>query len=251
MALTDDGTVVAFGVGTYGQTGLGTESLSLLQATAINLSSLGGRIVKHVEAGNEYSLLLTEDGAVFSFGRNSNGKSGLGTANAHTLVPTQIDQTHVAGKLFTQIAAGGFHSLYLADDGSVYSSGWNLFGQTGLNTTVGNTLIPTPIDLSPLAGRTVTQIAAGWDYSLLLTNDGTVFSFGRNDNGRTGNGLTSGNTLVPTQIAVAGLQGFEASYIAAGEDHNLVIATVPEPGSTCLAVVAFVASFKLGRWRLR
>jgi hypothetical protein len=41
----------------------------------------------------------------------------------------------------------------------------------------GTTWIATPIDTTNLNGRKITQVAAGEQFSLLLADDGSVFSF--------------------------------------------------------------------------
>ena len=55
--------------------------------------------------------------------------------------------------------------------------------------------------------KSITQAAAGYLHSLLLADDGTVFSFGLNEDGRTGLGTTSGNTLIATPIDTTNLTG--------------------------------------------
>jgi hypothetical protein len=231
LLLADDGTVFSFGSNEYGQTGLNTTVGNTLVATPINASNLGGKTIAQVAAGGAHSLLLADDGTVFSFGWKGNGQTGLGGTGFSNPVATPITTTNLAGKTIKQVAAGFFHSLLLADDGTVFSFGWNTNGRTGLNTSNGQTLVATPINTTNLAGRTITQIAAGGYHSLLLADDGTVFSFGLNGGGRTGLNTTTGDTLVATQIDETNMTGprARAVAIAAGGDLSLVLA-VPARG---------------------
>jgi hypothetical protein len=120
------------------------------------------------------------------------------------------------------------------------SFGGNGSGQTGLGTTTGNTLVATPIVRSYLGELAVTQVAAGGTHSLLLAEDGSVFSFGSNSDGETGLGTISHNTLVATPIDASNLGGPGAKQVAAGYHHSLLIG-VPEPGALALAGAAALA----------
>ncbi|HEY3395005.1 MAG TPA: PEP-CTERM sorting domain-containing protein, partial [Lacipirellulaceae bacterium] len=206
-------------------------------ATPIDTVNLGGRLIKQVAAGGLHSLLLADDGTVFSFGSNRYGRTGLGTEDGTTVVATAIDTTNLEGRSIKQVAAGRNHNLLLADDGTVFSFGQNWGGETGLGTEDGNTLIATPIDTTNLGGRAITQVAAGYFHSLLLADDGTVFSFGLNAVGLTGLGTTDGNALIATPIDTTNLADLRVIDISAGAVHSLLVA-VPEPGS--LALLLFV-----------
>jgi alpha-tubulin suppressor-like RCC1 family protein len=256
--------VLSFGSNFYGATGLGTTSGNTGLATPIDTSNLAGRTITQVAAGTDHSLLLADDGSVFSFGSNSGGKTGLGTDSGSTLVATPIDASNLGGRKITQlaagyghslllaedgrafiigegtlvatqinitpltgrkvaqVAAGASHSLLLTDDGDVFSWGWNGTGQTGQGTEIGGTLLPTPINTSKLGGRKITQVAAGSNCSLLLAEDGSVFSFGWNSGGRTGLGRDYGNTLVATPIVTTNLGGRKITQVAAGQQSLLL-----------------------------
>ena len=223
LLLAADGTVFAFGSNALGETGLGITSGNTLVATPINTTNLTGKRITQVAAGVEYSLLLADDGTVFSFGFNGAGRTGLGTAVGNTSVATPIDMSNLAGKWITQVAAGRDHSLLLAGDGTVFAFGSNRRGQTGLGVADGETLIATEVELADLGDRKITQVAAGWDHSVLLADDGTVFSSGYNAVGRTGQGLSTGNTLVATQIDMTFLAGQTIVQVAAGSEHSLLL----------------------------
>ncbi|MDB6058989.1 MAG: hypothetical protein JWO95_2833 [Verrucomicrobiales bacterium] len=67
------------------------------------------------------------------------------------------------------IAAGGFHSVVLQEDGAVFAWGKNRNGQTNV----------------PSSATNVEAIAAGRDHSLALRNDGSVVAWGLNADGQT------------------------------------------------------------------
>jgi alpha-tubulin suppressor-like RCC1 family protein len=247
LLLTDDGEVFSWGWNGTGQTGQGTEIGGTLLPTPINTSKLGGRKFTQVVAGANLSLFLAEDGSVFSCGWNHVGQTGLGKDYGNTLVATPIVTANLGGRKITQMAAGATnHGLLLAEDGSVFSFGFNGWGATGLGTSLGDTLVATPIDASNLGGRKITQVAVGEVYSLLLAEDGSVFSCGLNLLGRTGQGTSLGSTLVATPIETFH-RNLGVSQVAAGQAHSLLIALVPEPGSASLAAYMSVCLLRRRR----
>jgi alpha-tubulin suppressor-like RCC1 family protein len=223
LLLTDDGTVFSFG--RNGRTGLGMfDGSDTLIATPIDTTNLAGKTITKMAAGERHSLLLADDGTVFSFGNNGDGATGLGTTAEFEPVATPIDTTNLTGVTIKQVAAGERHSLLLADDGSVFSFGAHDEGQGGLGPSLGS-LIATPIDTTNLAGKTIAQVAAGRFHSLLLTDDGTVFSFGSNSEGQTGLGIEGfTNTRVATPIDTTNLAGKTITQVAAGDRLSLLLA---------------------------
>ncbi|TWU26120.1 RCC1 domain-containing protein [Bythopirellula polymerisocia] len=225
LILGDDGAVYSFGWNFNGRTGLGLTDLesNTFSPTEIDMSSLVGETVAKVETGGTFSLLLTEDGDVFSFGDNSAGQAGVGTNVSEVPTASPINKTYIQNRAISQISAGSHHGLLLADDGSVFSFGRSTHGQTGLGTD-NDVLIPTPINSSYFNGKTIVQVSAGNSYSLLLADDGTVFSFGDNGGGQTGLGTTNFDALFPTPIDTSNLTGKKIVQISAFDATSFLLA---------------------------
>ena len=81
------------------------------------------------------------------------------------------------------MSAGGKHSLYLSEQGNVYSSGSNDYGQLGYPEKT----FQHPQLVENLPGNCV-QVACGLTHSQVLTAGGQVFSFGDNQFGQLGIG---------------------------------------------------------------
>jgi len=81
------------------------------------------------------------------------------------------------------IAGGGFHSLALRSDGTVWAWGENDTGELGDGSATNRA---TPVQVSGLTG--VAAIAAGTHHSLALKSDGTVRAWGYNFYGQLGDG---------------------------------------------------------------
>jgi len=93
--------------------------------------------------------------------------------------------TSVPGELCRQIVGGGGHTLMLGHDGSVHGTGWNHVGQLGQGHTDPVTQF-TKLDLTFCGDTKIVSLAAGWDFSLLLTEHGDVYSCGSNTFGQLG-----------------------------------------------------------------
>jgi regulator of chromosome condensation (RCC1) repeat-containing protein/Regulator of Chromosome Condensation (RCC1) repeat protein len=212
-----------------GQAGLGAASDPLI-ATPIDTTNLGGRKITQVAAGDYHSLLLADDGSVFSFGSNANGKTGLGTTTGNTLLATPINTTNLGARKIIQITASHDQDLLLADDGSVFSFGNNASAQLGLGTIGGNVSVATPINTTNLGGLKITEVSTGFWHSLILAEDGRAFSFGSNSYGQLGLGSTISFVKVPSPINTTSLAGQIVTHVDAGLDFSLLLAEPALPG---------------------
>jgi alpha-tubulin suppressor-like RCC1 family protein len=114
-----------------------------------------------------------------------------------------------------QVSGGWNHALALKSDGSVWAWGGNTNGELGDGTTAG-TLVPIQVKA---IGRKVIAIAAGWDSSVALKADGSVWAWGANDRGQLGSGS---NVPSSTPVKVTGLNG-RFTAIAAGLGFGLAL----------------------------
>lgn len=90
------------------------------------------------------------------------------------------------------------HSLIISDDGQTVSSfGRNQFGQLGDGSFVDHFV---PGDVSDLPDQTISQISAGAYHSALLTANGTVYTWGWNEQGQLGRTISVTNTDLLTEL---------------------------------------------------
>jgi hypothetical protein len=201
------GNVWAWGNNGDGQLGNGTTTNS---SSAVQTTGLTNIIA--VSGGWDHSLALKSDGTVWAWGNNAAGQLGNGTNTASSVPALVIGLPMPA----VAIAAGGFHSLALLSNGTVWAWGSNSNGQLGNGTTISSVV---PVQVSGLTGMSL--IAAGEYHSLALKSDGTVWAWGDNAAGQLGNGLTA-DSSVPVQAALT-----TATSIAAGGLHSLAADSVP------------------------
>lgn len=168
--------------------------------------------VLQVAAGWSHNLAITSGGVVWAWGWNGFGQLGDGTLAERT-TPVQV-----AGLSGVRQVAGGFeHSLALRSDGTVWAWGANHNGELG-NGVFSDTPQPTPVQVFGLTG--VTKIAAGFDYSVALRSDGTVWAWGDGDSGELGDGQAN-QSSIPVQVT--GLS--QVTSISVGWDAAYAIRT--------------------------
>jgi alpha-tubulin suppressor-like RCC1 family protein len=194
--LTNDGKVYSCGDNGANQLGQTTSTSTPSQIT----NEIGPLTISAIACGNNHTVFLTNDGKVYSCGGNDNDQLGRTVdATNPSSVPSQIT-TNIGPLTISAIACGGFYTLFLTNDGKVYSCGLNTNGQLGLGNTTQQT---TPQSISTLNSLTITAIACGGAHTVFLTNEGKVYSCGENADGQLGIVTNSGTTdpnPTPTQI---------------------------------------------------
>lgn len=183
----------------------------------------GGEGVAMLAAGNDFSLILKEDGTVWAWGGNSCGQLGDGTLTDRRLpVPVQ----GLEGKTITAIAAGGYNSVALDSTGKVWVWGDNAFLQLGISLAVMNKS-SVPVEISDLGNKTIVAIAAGYAHIVALADDGTMWAWGSNEYDQLGLGNVGGpdiSVMVPAQVLLDNLGGRTVTAIFAGYNNTAVIA---------------------------
>lgn len=180
--------------------------------------------------GARHCLVLKSDGTVWAWGMNVYGKLGDGTVSVyqggfitpvvdndrHT--PVQVHGTGNAGYLnsIAAIIGGELHNFALKTDGTVWSWGWNYFGQLGDGT---NTDRYTPVKVSGLTS--VAALGGRGYHSLALRTDGTVWAWGFNSTGQLGDGTRTDSKL---PVPVTGVSG----VLAVTGGYNFSLALMPD-----------------------
>ena len=157
-----------------------------------------------VTAGEAHSIFIDErTQTVYAFGGNAYGQLGLGDAIERDR-PVRLES--LSGVI--SVAAGNNHSLFLTEDGSVWSCGLNDFGQLGLGN-MSNGDLPTLIKLPRIKA-----IAAGNLHSLFLDESGRVWNCGKDI-------LGDSNILKPVVVNHQNL--LNIVFMAAGTSSSIFI----------------------------
>jgi alpha-tubulin suppressor-like RCC1 family protein len=117
----------------------------------------------------------------------------------------------------TDISSGGSHTCGVGSDGVVRCWGSNSNGQLGDGSGIDSN---SAIRVALLGGAKATHVAAGYEHTCALVDDGSVQCWGANLNGAIGDGT---KTDRPTPVRVTGLTT-PIQQLAAGHDHTCALA---------------------------
>ena len=94
----------------------------------LDTSMIKGKMVD-VACGNQHSLVLSNLGMVYAFGRNLEGQLGIGSRNRDVKVFTPISS--LSDDFIVSVSSGGDYSAALSDSGTLFCWGHNSSGQLG------------------------------------------------------------------------------------------------------------------------
>ena len=184
VALKTNGTLYAWGFNDKGQLGNGTneESHKPFQedSNATDWSA--------VSAGTWHTVALKTNGTLYAWGFNDKGQLG-DKSTTNRLVPTREDSNTTN---WSTVAAGGWHTVALTTDGTLYAWGANSKGQLGNGDDAKSKI---PIEVNDDADWSA-MAAGAWD-TVATKTDGTLYAWGYNLHGQLGNG-TSQDKNIPT-----------------------------------------------------
>ncbi|KAG0467654.1 hypothetical protein HPP92_019234 [Vanilla planifolia] len=243
LALSDLGQVWGWGYGGEGQLGLGSrirmvssphpvpciESASYVKDRATGSSKANtteghayriiGTYVKAIACGGRHSAVVTDSGAVLTFGWGLYGQCGHGITDDE-LSPKCVSS--LLGLKMQGVAAGLWHTLCVSDDGDVYAFGGNQFGQLGTGLDQAETL-PKLLDAPSLESSNAKIVSCGARHSASVTDDSKVFCWGWNKYGQLGLG-DSIDRSIPSQVPIENLS---VMNVTCGWWHTLLLAESP------------------------
>ncbi|KAJ1400970.1 Regulator of chromosome condensation, RCC1 [Sesbania bispinosa] len=244
LALSDTGLVWGWGYGGEGQLGLGSRIRMVSTphpVPCIDSSSYGkdrsiilargcmgsegrnfrvpGSYVKRIACGGRHSAVITDAGALLTFGWGLYGQCGQGTTDDE-LSPTCVSS--LLGIQIEGVAAGLWHTVCTSADGDVYAFGGNQFGQLGTGADQAETL-PRLVDSPSLENMHAKNISCGARHTALITEGGKVFCWGWNKYGQLGLGDVI-DRKIPSEVTI---EGCVPKNVACGWWHTLLLAESP------------------------
>lgn len=217
--------VYSFGQNTYGELALG-DNIGRSKPTRVDINSIGGdKRVVDVACGNEQTAMLFENGDVFTCGYNDSGQCAIGTTER---VPTLRYSPGLSSVRTVKIFSGNGseHLAALSANGNVYTVGFNMRGQLGLDSA---TSVTEATLVDKLAGKRVVDVACSYFHTAIVLDNGDLYTCGCNDYGQLGLGDHSGQ-LVPRPVESL----FRRPVLAVACGQHYTVASLRDGG-----VVAF------------
>ncbi|KAK3231567.1 hypothetical protein Dsin_003448 [Dipteronia sinensis] len=242
LALSDIGQVWGWGYGGEGQLGLGSRirmvssphpipciesSYGKDRSAALRgtMSTEGpgyrvhGSYVKGIACGGRHSAVITDAGAVLTFGWGLYGQCGQGSTDDEL---SPICVSSLLGIRIEGVAAGLWHTICISSDGDIYAFGGNQFGQLGTGGDQAETL-PRLLDAPGLENVHAKVVSCGARHNAAIAEDGKVFCWGWNKYGQLGLGDVIDRNA-PCQVTI---EGCVPKNVACGWWHTLLLAESP------------------------
>mmetsp|Transcript_18907 Transcript_18907/g.26037 ORF Transcript_18907/g.26037 Transcript_18907/m.26037 type:complete len:685 (+) Transcript_18907:511-2565(+) len=164
-------------------------------------------LVRSVAAGYAHVMLLSDAGQLYAAGYNDRGQLGLG----HRINTSEFKQVDfLSNKLVLQVVCGQQHTICRAIDShsgasnaaagaNAYVWGNGILGQLGIGVrgTSKGRLLPTLVDLLfkqyPCG---IVDVGAGGNFTVAVTSDGQVYSFGHAEYNQHGTGNRANNDYI-------------------------------------------------------
>ncbi|KAI5642407.1 regulator of chromosome condensation (RCC1) repeat domain-containing protein [Phthorimaea operculella] len=217
LALTADGKVYSWGEGEDGKLGHGNRIT--LEIPRL-IEALSGERVVGIACGSAHSACITARGHLYTWGMGEYGRLGHGDDNTQ-LLPRMVEA--LAPFRVIQVACGSrdAQTLALTACGKVFSWGDGDFGKLGsFLGRGGSDGCAVPMNIERLNTLGVIQVECGAQFSLALTRDGEVWTWGKGDYFRLGHGC---DAHVRRPTIVEALRGRRVVHVAVGALHCLAV----------------------------
>ncbi|XP_025832237.1 E3 ubiquitin-protein ligase HERC2 [Agrilus planipennis] len=179
LALTKDGIVYSWGNGDSGRLGHG-DALAREEPTIIEL--LLNKNIIDIECGGTYSAAISANGELYTWGRGHYGRLGHGKSD-DCFLPTVVSA--LSGQHVVKVAcsSGDAHTLCVTNQGKIYSWGDGDYGKLGRGGSDGSKI---PKLIEELQNVEITQVYCGTQFSLAVSKEGQVYSWGKGEGWRLG-----------------------------------------------------------------
>ncbi|XP_070070832.1 probable E3 ubiquitin-protein ligase HERC3 isoform X1 [Drosophila takahashii] len=195
LALTSCGELYSWGSNIYGQLGVKSPKELTHCNHPLQLTTVLGIPLAAIACGGNHSFLISKSSAVFGWGRNNCGQLGLND-EMNRNYPTQLKTLRTLGVRF--VACGDEFSVFLTNEGGVFTCGAGAYGQLG-HGFGSNEMLPRMV--MELMGSTITQVACGNRHTMaLVPSRGRVYAFGLGSSGQLGTRSTK--SLMLPQVVI-------------------------------------------------
>jgi len=183
-----------------------------------------------IACGTGFTLVVSEVGEVWGFGRNHLGQLGTGLARDEP-TPALVGGSAVFGEPVAMVAAHGQRAACVTESGAVFAWGVSEFGQVGTHAPEP-LLRPVRMNFAALAGGyPAAMLSCGGGHMLVLTRRGDVWACGDGSWGKLGLSEVVWGKYNPTLmrcvvVSESAIHGRAiVTMVAAGGDHSVALAS--------------------------
>ncbi|CAN0896332.1 Ultraviolet-B receptor UVR8 [Linum grandiflorum] len=219
VAVTSAGVVYSFGSNSSGQLGHGTTEE---ESKPRIVRSLQGIRIIQAAAGPGRTMLISDAGRVYAFGKDTFGEAEYGVQGSNVVTTPQLVES-LKDIFVVQAAIGNLFTAVLSREGRVYTFSW------GNDAKLGHQTEPDDVEPHPLLGALenipVVQIAAGFCYLLALAcqpSGMSVYSVGCGLGGKLGHGSRT-DEKHPRLIEQFQVLNLQPTVVSAGSWHAAVV----------------------------
>jgi alpha-tubulin suppressor-like RCC1 family protein len=163
-----------------------------------------------ISSSSAHNLAIKSNGTLWAWGENCHDQFGVGTAGK-TNPMSNIPIPSAPGHDWQQAVAGGYYSVGLKKDGTLWAWGNNWAGQLGTGSA-SNSFVPVQVG----SETNWIQVWAGLLETVALRSDGSLWYWGENPNPAFPQG--SNTCLVPTLVSS------DTNWVSVGFGVNTVFA---------------------------
>jgi Regulator of chromosome condensation (RCC1) repeat len=221
--LNTNGEVFTWGYGASGCLGHGNVSSS---TSPVKLSRLP-RVI-YIECGAYHNAAISEAGELFVWGRGDVNQLGVSNRllvqdKLGYFAPFPLKVEFFMGKVIKTLACGEAHTLVVDNEGGLYSFGWAEDGQLGLPSTriKDNYMSYSIRRVSYLKHKKIVKVSAGALFSIAISENGEIYSWGNGDLGQLGLGNSTKHIGFPT--AILSLEKEVIVDAICGESHVICV----------------------------
>ena len=167
--------------------------------------------VSSVSLGSNHTAVIKNDNTLYMWGDNYLGELGNGKSGKYEYSDTPV-------KIMDDVicvSLGFLHSAAVTTDGSLYTWGCNRNGQLGNGKSGESEIEAEPVKIM----ENVQYVSVGDEHSAAITEDGSLYMWGRNDSGQVGNGKSGENEIQTEPVKIMD----NVQYVSLGAEHSAAI----------------------------
>ena len=235
LALGETGKVYGWGLGNYGQIGVGNGYNQYQPVVVRDIYGNELEDIVKVEAGENVSFAIDSHGNCYAWGNGYASRAQkldvaeniidvtskyVLSGNGSVYSISTKETLPIVG-IITELDEGIDHTVMLTSEGKAYAIGDNTYGQLGNGNNVSSTDTPVAIRIdSENLFTNIKEIKAGDKTTILVTNDGKVFTTGMNDNNELG---IENTQILDRNLPEENTNIQNAIFVTIGDNHATVV----------------------------